>query len=184
MVEELAAQFGEQLSGILPGPVNMPWEVRKIRYRHRMVAFYLAVGIRQVEIAKELQMTPEHISRIANSPLVQAEVQALQEQAGMKVLQYRMEQIVGDAVEVAYDVMMDVATPPNVRISAAFNFLHQIHGKPTQRVHHDVFDYAELLGELDRMKREGMEDPIDITPEDKQDGNSGSQPGGVPEGYT
>lgn len=174
MPEQLTAQFGEELAEVLPGPAGMPWEVRKVRYRHRMIAFYLAAGLPQVEIAKALDFSPEHISRVATSPLVQAEVQALQEQAGMKAITFRMEQIVEDAVEVAYDVMMDRTTSPNVRITAAFNFLHQVVGKPVQRSIHEVFDYGELLTELDRMKREATQAPIDITPEEAPDGNSGS----------
>ena len=174
MPEQLAAQFGEELAEVLPGPVGMPWEVRKVRYRHRMIAFYLAAGLPQVEIAKALDFSPEHISRVATSPLIQAEVQALQERAGMKAITFRMEQIAEDALEVAYDVMMDRATSANVRVTAAFNFLHQVIGKPLQRQVHEVYDYGQLLTELDRLKREQTQAPIDITPEETDGGNSGS----------
>ena len=175
MPEQLAAQFGEELAEVLPGPVNMPWEVRKVRYRHRLIAFYLAAGLPQVEIAKALDFSPEHVSRVATSPLVQAEVVALQQRAGMKAITFRMEQIVDDAVEVAYDVMMDRTTSPNVRITAAFNFLHQVVGKPLQRSVHEVYDYSELLTELDIIKREARKAPIDVTPEEVLDDNSGSE---------
>jgi len=162
--ENALALLTEELVEHLPGPKEMPWHIRKVKYKHRILIYLLAVGLSQKETAQELGISPEHVSRLANSPLIKSEVEAIQDGAGFKAIEYRIQGIVEDAVETAYEVMVDTSTPAATRVNAAFGFMHQVYGKPTQRVETHNLDYGDLLEVAHKIEqsRKTEEEIIDV----------------------
>jgi hypothetical protein len=153
MLEDNGPLLPIDVDEIIPGAKDESWELKKMGHKHRMIAMMLAGGMPQRLIAAEFEMNEGHISAIANSPLMVAEVMQIQDKIGLKGVEHRLKEILPEAVEVAYKRMTDPTTSATAAIGAAFSFIHQIVGKPTQKIEHTGDMYTEVLGRLDEMER-------------------------------
>jgi len=55
----------------IPAIDRAGWQVGDIWEQHHEIIRYLMLGFKNVEIAKRMGLTPEHISSIRNSPIIQ-----------------------------------------------------------------------------------------------------------------
>lgn len=61
------------------------WQMKKLKPRHKMVGSLLAQGMRNVEIAKMLAITPEYVSALSRQPLMQAYIQEMCQVTGLRL---------------------------------------------------------------------------------------------------
>ncbi len=81
---------------------GQPWQLTKLKPLHKQVASLVAQGMKNVDIAKLCDITPEYVSMLLAQPLVKEYLQEMCEVAGV-----RMEALFEKSVEVVADIMQN-----------------------------------------------------------------------------
>jgi hypothetical protein len=76
------------------------WELTKLKPVHKQVASLLAQGMKQVDIAKLCDITPQYVGMLLKQPLVQAYIKDMCDVVGV-----RMEALFAQSVEVIAETM-------------------------------------------------------------------------------
>jgi hypothetical protein len=77
-----------------------PWELKNLKPMHREVVSLLAQGMKNVEVAAMVGITPEYVSMLLRQPLIKQHLQERCEALGV-----RMEALFEQSVQVVADVM-------------------------------------------------------------------------------
>ncbi len=124
--------------------------------RYREIARRLSIGQKNVDIARDMNVTKEMVSYVKNSPRVQEHVDALQLASDEEVVNVtsRIKELCPAAVEVLKFGINDEETPLGMRIKASLAILDRAGHGPVSRVHSESF-HAYLDG-ADIMRIKGV----------------------------
>lgn len=102
---------------------------------HHEIVRRLVLGQKAVDIAKDLNIHPQTVSNVRNSPLVKAQIAKLQSERNESAatISERIKEISAEAVDVLEQAMSDADSPWNVRVSAAKDILDRAGHAPVQR---------------------------------------------------
>lgn len=81
-------------------PTKTQWELKELRPLHRNVASLFAQGMKNVQIAELVGITPEYVSMLIRQPLVKAYISEMCEQVGT-----RMEALFAKSVDVIAETL-------------------------------------------------------------------------------
>ena len=126
---------------------------------HETIAFMLARGLTQTEIAAMLGMNDKEITLIANSDRMKFEVKTLTYKLFGKDVQKKFKDILPEAIEAAVDVMRDPKAKPAVKLGAAMNFMDRALGRPKQTMEVEGSLIRQLFEKLDQKK---SSEPIEM----------------------
>lgn len=76
------------------------WELKILKPRHKRIASLICQGLKYVEIASVMKITPEYVSMLSRQPLIKAFIAELSEAAGI-----RLEALTGKTVQVITEVL-------------------------------------------------------------------------------
>ena len=76
------------------------WLLRELKPKHKLVCVLLSQGMKNVEVAKHVQITPEYVSMLLRQPIIKAEVGRLSDIAATN-----LEALFPKAVDVISDVL-------------------------------------------------------------------------------
>lgn len=156
---------------------------KRERFRHRQVAYLMAQGLSNKDIAELTGYGRERISTLAHTPFIRELVAHLLQEAGGDPLR---ELFKGAAVNGFYkltELMDNPKTPPTVQAAIATGFIDRQYGKPSSTIIHEqktvVADPKaqadQLLAELEKLdaaKREALERQQKQTPVTQHDSPS------------
>lgn len=117
--------------------------------KHQAIAYMLATGLSNAEIARQLGMSSNRIHQIARTRRMAHEVKAIQWKMYGETPAKRFNAILPKAIEVAEALMHDDMVKPQTRADVAFKFMDRALGKPKQEVELSGSLIRNLLEELD-----------------------------------
>lgn len=126
----------------LPKPSPTP---RRIRNYHYTLASLSVAGVKNVEIAKELHISPQTVSSLLNTPEIIELCHKIRFQLFGKDIKKRIEHIVPKAIDVAEKIMLDEMVKPSVRKDIASDFMDRHLGKATQTIDVQSSSIRELI---------------------------------------
>lgn len=119
-------------SGDIPAqPLTHLWE------RHKEIIRRLVAGERQVDIAKDLQMTQSRMSIICNSPAFKSQLARMSEGADSSALsvQDRITNLSVDAISVLEDALQEDILPIKEKAKVAQDMLDRAGHSAVKKVH-------------------------------------------------
>lgn len=69
----------------------MSKEIKKLSHKHHLIAYRLLLGEPQKDIAKDIGISEEHVSRVTNSPVFQEEFKKLSDELRARVINHSAE---------------------------------------------------------------------------------------------
>lgn len=131
-------------------------EVMHERPWHRVAISMAQNGFNHAEIARALDVTPNHISRVLRQPWARKHMIAEIKQNTKDELRSMIETAAKDAFLRIIQIAEDPKTPPAVKLSANQEALNRFLGKPTQPISTGSDDLAKLSDkELERIATSG-----------------------------
>jgi len=123
---------------------------QRLSDRHLTLVSLLALGCLQKEICEKLGMVPAHVSRLANSDIIRAEVHKLREASYNKndVTNRKFSVLEPAAVDVYAEILHDRNQLAKLRMAAADRILDRTQGKPKQMIEatgNTIRDLIELI---------------------------------------
>lgn len=76
------------------------WELKILKPRHKRIASLIGQGLKYVEIASIMKVTPEYVSMLSRQPLMKGFIAEMSEAAGI-----RLEALTGKTVEVISEIL-------------------------------------------------------------------------------
>lgn len=147
-------------------PDNVTWSqwksTKKFTPKHSMVSHLAAIGLKNIDIARETGLSASYISTLINDPKVRNEIKYLQNQMFGSDPRKRFQSLFTESVETVEEVMRDKAEKGATRLMAAQIVQERVLGRPTQEV--------EIGGSLIRMLFEKLDQKdkdrkmMDVTP--------------------
>lgn len=121
-----------------------------------LVARMMAVGMNSEEIAGQTGLHPRTIQKISKTSRFQFELEKVRKELiNAKDFTKRVNEIVPEAIETAFNIMMNDESKDSIRLSAAQDFMDRGMGKPLQRIENNGSKIAELFDRLDEIKAIG-----------------------------
>lgn len=141
----------------LPKPPNLEWSrwvaPKDFNHRHDLIIQLAAIGRTNVEIAEEVGMAKESISRLIALPKFRDKIKAKQDQLFGKQLRKRIEIIASKAVDVVEEVLNNPQEAMKYRMDAAKYMLDQAVGKAQQQIEVKGNLLQEVLIHLEQQER-------------------------------
>lgn len=138
------------------------WIMKKLRPVHLQVCALLAQGMKQVEVAKICEFTPEYISMLMKQPLIQQEIARISNAA-----QVRLEASYGLGVDTVIDIMKTGGPQDKLRAVRLMGELTKRIGRPDPLARSNEVDNERLaimarrLESLAQGARRGPETIVD-----------------------
>lgn len=99
----LPADASEASRGVAAEPQSSGgWELKELKQKHKDVAVLFAQGMKNVDIAKMCDITPEYVHMLLKQPLVRAYIQEMCEIVGV-----RMDALFAKSVDVIADTLQN-----------------------------------------------------------------------------
>lgn len=108
---------------------NKNYALMELKNIHFEMARLLALGLKHVDVAKQLGVSPQTISNAANTPIMQRTIARLQIKRNQDVEEHnptkRIDEMVGKAIDAMEDILDGVADPKlaNTQLSTANSIL-------------------------------------------------------------
>lgn len=164
---------------VVQGREKSGWEVSDVWDVHHQIIRRVFLGQKNKEIARALNITPEQVSSVRNSPIVQDQLKELHAQADKNAVDVkaRIKGLAEKAITVMEGLLDNEATSDSVKYNAAKDILDRSGNQaPPQQT--NVL-HAHLTGDdLERLKAQAKQaaiangvvasdenDVIDVTPE-------------------
>lgn len=145
------------------------YSVQRMNARHREMIRRIMLGQTNVEIARALEVTPQNVSDVKNSPIVKAKIEHMQNILDAETLDVstRIQEMSKDAVEVYYELMHG-AEREETRRMIAKDVLDKAGFKAADKHVHAHLQGDQIDEMVERAKAQGsvVEEPED---EDIQD---------------
>lgn len=140
------------------------YQILQIWDRHKEMMRLHLLGIKGVEIARRLGVTPQNVSDVLNSEIVKTELGHMQKQmdAGVLDIGKRLRNLAPVAVDVLEDTMVSIIVPASIRLKAAESVLDRGEFPKVQKSQTDVrvgifeFDLEDMKS---RAKRVSVKNP-------------------------
>lgn len=143
------------------GEEKSSWQVTDMWELHHAIVRQVFLGRKNTEIAKSLGCTPQQVSNVRNSKVVQDQLKQMQKQANTEVVSIKTQigSLAEEAVKVLKEVMMSESTPPATRVNAAKDLLDRGGHAAVQQVNvaHGHFTLADLEAIKERARQIGFQ---------------------------
>ena len=148
----------------------MAYAVVTLRPRHHEIIRQAFLGLKSVQIAERLGITPVSVNCILASPLAQAELARLRVKAEetitnvpMRVrLESTLRKAAEEAVNINYDLMTSHTTDAKLRARIGMHFQDRVIFDDTENEKEG--SYREILRQLDKLGREMPKGDVLIMP--------------------
>ena len=148
------------------------WEVTRIWDVHHQIKRMIFLGMKNTVISQQLGITPEQVSTVRNSQVIQEELNAMQKAADAGVLDIKknIKEMAPKAMRVLESILDDPNCAPNVKLSAAKDILDRGGNAAPQQImhahgHFTADDLDEIKNRAKRLAKDNAnlaEDIIDI----------------------
>lgn len=155
------------------------YSIQKMNARHREMVRRILLGQTNVQIANALDVTPQNVSNVKNSPIVKAKIEHMQNILDAETLDVstRIQEMSKDAIEVYYELMHG-AEKEETRRMIAKDVLDKAGFKAADKHVHAHLQGEQIDKMVERAKAEGSvvaepEDNIqdaEIVTEEEEDG--------------
>lgn len=138
------------------------WELKKLKAKHVQICALLAQGMKNIEVANIIGVTPQYITMLLQQPLIKAEIQRISSVAAVK-----LEAMFEKSVDVLGDILQNGSNPEKLKAIRTHGELTKRIGRPdplanTPQVSEDrLAVLAERLASLARGARNGPETIIE-----------------------
>jgi predicted transcriptional regulator len=130
--------------------------------KEQIIIYLAASGLNQAEIANEVGLSPQAISKALSEERIQFELRKLRHKLFGKDIQRKFR----DMVPAAQEIMQEILTQPNIKPQLKFNAAQEVFdralGKPKQTIEHEGSMIKRIYEKLDER---GASSTIDVTPE-------------------
>lgn len=158
MAEEKKVFTDKVLSQMKRAQLEKPKEVswnqwnapKKLKHRHRLIAYMAASGITNVAIAEQVGIKPARVSTVLASQRIQNEIKRIQSEIFIQDPRKRFMEILPEAINTA-ELAMKEADEPKDRADIAFKFMDRALGKPKESVEVKTSSIREIYEKLDKM---------------------------------
>lgn len=151
----------------LDKPKELSWNQwnapKKLKHRHKLVAFMAANGMTNAAIAKQLDCSTNRVSTILASNRIQLEIKRIQSEIFINDPKKRFMEILPRAIDIAEEVLENEENNPALRVDVAFRFMDRALGKPKESVEVKTSSIRDLFDQLEKMDKPKT---IEVTQED------------------
>lgn len=148
-------------------PKELSWNQwnapKKLKHRHKLVAFMAANGMTNAAIAKQLDCSSSRVTTILSSNRIQLEIKRIQSEIFINDPKKRFMEILPRAIDIAEEVLENEETNPSLRVDVAFRFMDRALGKPKESVEVKTSSIRDLFDQLEKMDKPKT---IEVTQED------------------
>lgn len=138
----------------LEKPKEVSWNQwnapKKLKHRHRLVAYMAASGLTNVAIAEQVGIKPPRVATILASQRIQNEIKRIQSEIFIKDPRKRFMEILPKAIDIA-EAAMENAEEEKDRADIAFKFMDRALGKPKESVEVKTSSIRDIYEKLDKM---------------------------------
>jgi phage-related minor tail protein len=124
--------------------------MKKLAPIHREIMRRILAGERQCDIAADLKMREQSVSRIVNDPHFQAEIEKVEASVVVTMggVREKIDDMADDAADYLKDALKDKNTPKSLKAKIAFFVLEAAgYGKKAEKREADVVDNGKLSEE-------------------------------------
>lgn len=159
--------ISQMKSAGLDKPKELSWNQwnapKKLKHRHKLVAFMAANGMTNAAIAKQLDCSTARVSTILASNRIQLEIKRIQSEIFINDPKKRFMEILPRAIDIAEEVLENEENNPSLRVDVAFRFMDRALGKPKESVEVKTSSIRDLFDQLEKMDKPKT---IEVTQED------------------
>ena len=155
---------------------NLDWAndvaPEKLSHKHKIIAMYLAIGKKHIDIAEVIGITQGRISILANSDIMKAEVKKLQKETYQKMegMSDKLSVLVAPSIDILQDALFDPNTGTKLKVDIAEKILDRKLGRAKQQVEgtgntiRDVIELLEKTGQTKTIIHPEKNIEVSITP--------------------
>lgn len=136
---------------------------KPMKHTHRALIDRAALGMPVRSIARDLEMSEQHVRKLLRDPEIQQQVESKAKEGFREMAKVRLESLAGKAISTLEEIMEDDSERASSRGDAARYVLDHVLGKPKQPVDHSgnfLIDFRRWIAESRQAKEASMEETI------------------------